>query len=506
MIRLKKIIIFSICFLIFTSKASTEEVLFSDPVIVGQTASDYFESQDSPNLSFQNGKYNLTYHINGIYGSNIISKYLDPEPQFNTISQYFLCDTSQAVAFPTIQEIEAKKLLYYYDLQINEPTNDTLYTQRLMLFADDTPSEDDYYYSQTFYTQTKSNLKPAQYSKSSGRIYAEMLKNNLPVTDNNSQEYFLRSLNYETAELFPPNLHYSANGKTAMVPFGDSLLTVKSWIFCTDYENLSCINWSTGYKAYVIYENKIVYIHSLSENEITDYSNKPDDVLAASINADYLFALRQSKQLMRINYETMRFEEVLNLSDYTSASYKKIIPLQTIDYAVVFLVDNNNNTTIMRFDPLFQFVDSISIPFEGDVTEISDFVYDQSKDMVSFAYATKLDANSSQTRIFLQSAIFDKTLIQNPPSELPKRFTVLQNYPNPFNPSTTINYAIPTDGHLTVDIYNMLGQKVSRLYDQVQTAGEHKLQWNADNQSSGMYLVKMTFRDEIKSIKTMLLK
>ena len=503
---MKKTLYIFLLLILYIPNVFSEEILFTEPVIVGQTAFDYSESQNSPNFSFENNQYLLTYHINGIHGSNIISKYLNSEPQFNTTAEYFLCDTSLAVMFPTLQEIEAKKLFYYYDLSINEPTNDTLYSQKLMLFDGESPTEDDHYNAKTFYTQTKSNLKEPQFNKASDRIYAEMLKNQTTVTDNNKIEYFLRSVNSNNSELFPPILHYSANGRTAMVPFGDSLLTVKSWVFCTDYQNLSCINWAVGYKGYVVYENKIVYIHSLSEKDISDIKQQPDDVYSGSFNSDYIFALRQSKQLMRINYETMRFEEVLNLSNYTTGSYKKIIPLQTLNYAVVFLIDNDNNVTIMRFDPLFQFVDSISIPFEGEVTEISDFVYDQSKDLVSYAYATKLNENSSQTRIFLQSAIFDKSLVQNPPSELPNQFTVLQNYPNPFNPSTKINYALPKDGHLTVDIFNMLGQKVSTLYDQVQTAGEHFVEWNANNQSSGLYLVKMTFGNESKSIKTMLLK
>ena len=114
--------------------------------------------------------------------------------------------------------------------------------------------------------------------------------------------------------------------------------------------------------------------------------------------------------------------------------------------------------------------------------------------------------NNSPTRIFLQSVLFDKDLVLTPASELPDRFTLSQNYPNPFNPTTTIKYSIPQDGHTTIDIYNLLGQKVSTLYDANQTAGEHFLNWDASKQSSGIYLVKVSYDNQTKTIKTMLLK
>ncbi len=70
---------------------------------------------------------------------------------------------------------------------------------------------------------------------------------------------------------------------------------------------------------------------------------------------------------------------------------------------------------------------------------------------------------------------------------LPSEFYVLQNYPNPFNPSTLIEYGLPTGGHVTLKVFNLIGQEVLTLVNQEQTAGVHRIRFNAANLPSGVY-------------------
>jgi hypothetical protein len=79
---------------------------------------------------------------------------------------------------------------------------------------------------------------------------------------------------------------------------------------------------------------------------------------------------------------------------------------------------------------------------------------------------------------------------------LPKEFSLFQNYPNPFNPVTSIEYAIPEIAHITITIYNVLGQEVKRLVDEVQGSGYRSVEWNSTNElgrtvSSGVYFFKL---------------
>jgi hypothetical protein len=96
-------------------------------------------------------------------------------------------------------------------------------------------------------------------------------------------------------------------------------------------------------------------------------------------------------------------------------------------------------------------------------------------------------------------------------SLLPEQFELNQNYPNPFNPSTTIRYALPSRSHVTLAIYNLLGQEVVRLVDENQASGWHTVIWDGRNSSgqlvaSGVYFYKLTTDMFGASRKMLLLK
>ncbi|MCP4583154.1 MAG: T9SS type A sorting domain-containing protein [candidate division Zixibacteria bacterium] len=76
-------------------------------------------------------------------------------------------------------------------------------------------------------------------------------------------------------------------------------------------------------------------------------------------------------------------------------------------------------------------------------------------------------------------------------SVLPGQYSIAQNYPNPFNASTTITYRLTETGHISVEIFDLLGRKIETLVDSRQSAGNHQVAWNASNQTSGIYFYKI---------------
>ncbi len=68
---------------------------------------------------------------------------------------------------------------------------------------------------------------------------------------------------------------------------------------------------------------------------------------------------------------------------------------------------------------------------------------------------------------------------------IPTAYALLQNYPNPFNPSTTIRYAIPVEGPVTLKVYNLAGQEVATLVNDRKTIGMHEVQFSAVNKEGG---------------------
>jgi hypothetical protein len=89
---------------------------------------------------------------------------------------------------------------------------------------------------------------------------------------------------------------------------------------------------------------------------------------------------------------------------------------------------------------------------------------------------------------------------------LPTEYSLSQNYPNPFNPSTVIEFALPKDSHVTLELYNILGQKVMTLVDEVQPAGYHSVKFDGTNLASGMYLYRLSTGQQTFLKKLLLMK
>jgi len=94
----------------------------------------------------------------------------------------------------------------------------------------------------------------------------------------------------------------------------------------------------------------------------------------------------------------------------------------------------------------------------------------------------------------------------NDAAELPTEFALSQNYPNPFNPVTTIQYALPKDAFVTLSIFNVLGEEVTRLVEKPQKAGYHHAVWDAQGVGSGIYFYKIVSGDFSMIRKMTLLK
>ncbi len=89
---------------------------------------------------------------------------------------------------------------------------------------------------------------------------------------------------------------------------------------------------------------------------------------------------------------------------------------------------------------------------------------------------------------------------------LPAEFKLEQNYPNPFNPTTTIEYQLPVNSHVKLELYSITGEKVATLIDTEMEAGYYNYQLSASMHqlSSGVYFYKL-ITNNYSSIKKMVL-
>ncbi|HEX7357355.1 MAG TPA: T9SS type A sorting domain-containing protein [Ignavibacteriaceae bacterium] len=115
--------------------------------------------------------------------------------------------------------------------------------------------------------------------------------------------------------------------------------------------------------------------------------------------------------------------------------------------------------------------------------------------------------NPAFTFALLKTAIEDMggvVSVDYPTDGIPQQYQLAQNYPNPFNPATTINYTIPEQSNVKVIIYDVLGNQVEILTDDVKSPGTYSVKWNAAKYSSGIYFYKLE-TDKFVQVRKMIL-
>ena len=150
-------------------------------------------------------------------------------------------------------------------------------------------------------------------------------------------------------------------------------------------------------------------------------------------------------------------------------------------------------------------------------------VYDVDTITVPFHTSTLLEAGRSHYwRVFSMTDEYEgpksefRRFVTEPvtsigdESGIPKEYSLNQNYPNPFNPSTVIRFDVPEESNVRIDIFNMLGQTVEILTDEVFNSGSYDVKWNASNSVTGIYFYSISAESVVSerkysSVKKMLL-
>ena len=89
---------------------------------------------------------------------------------------------------------------------------------------------------------------------------------------------------------------------------------------------------------------------------------------------------------------------------------------------------------------------------------------------------------------------------------VPTEVSLNDAYPNPFNPSTNISFSLPYEMHVNLAVYDISGRLVTELMNEVRAADSYDVIWNAVDNSSGVYFVKLTAGNTVHTQKIMLIK
>ncbi|MBN1294421.1 MAG: T9SS type A sorting domain-containing protein, partial [Candidatus Latescibacteria bacterium] len=110
--------------------------------------------------------------------------------------------------------------------------------------------------------------------------------------------------------------------------------------------------------------------------------------------------------------------------------------------------------------------------------------------------------------IFSEEPVVNPTAVEG---AIPYSFGITGNYPNPFNPSTRIEFAVPFNGSVIIDVYNILGQHVRSLFSDIRSAGNYSVIWDGHNTAgematSGIYFVTLKQDSQVTTRRMLLMK
>ena len=94
---------------------------------------------------------------------------------------------------------------------------------------------------------------------------------------------------------------------------------------------------------------------------------------------------------------------------------------------------------------------------------------------------------------------------------IPINFHLSQNYPNPFNPTTTINFSVPKNQMIKIEVFDLQGRLINTVYEGITQPGQHTVRWDANDYNhnsipSGVYFYRLTSENYFKTRKMLYLK
>jgi hypothetical protein len=135
---------------------------------------------------------------------------------------------------------------------------------------------------------------------------------------------------------------------------------------------------------------------------------------------------------------------------------------------------------------------------------INHLALDRSENIYVTGLSSPADSDFSDFMLTIKF-VQTSTGTNNDPAPLPDGIT-MSAFPNPFNAQTTISYSLSRSSPVTIDIFNIGGQRVARLEEGQRSAGEHKATWDAGALPSGIYFAQLAVRESRKAVKMILLK
>ena len=169
-------------------------------------------------------------------------------------------------------------------------------------------------------------------------------------------------------------------------------------------------------------------------------------------------------------------------------SYDLVLSIQLDDYAGWFGIQTDQIILAPNESEIISFIGNVSVTDTGNPITIS---------------VTPVNHPEKQKVIDVNGYT---SPLSNEAELILNRFVLMPAFPNPFNPNTTIQYSVKNSELISLEIVDVSGRVVETLLDDIIEPGNHEITWNARNQPSGIYFVKLTSGERLQTQKLILLK
>ena len=152
-----------------------------------------------------------------------------------------------------------------------------------------------------------------------------------------------------------------------------------------------------------------------------------------------------------------------------------------------------------------------TVSFSVDITDLAVGTYNTQVEIKQVSLTTSMGVTDDIDTIYVKLLVDQPTGVDDDYSAVPKSYSLKQNYPNPFNPETVIEYNLAASGHVTLTVFNVVGQKVVDVVNGYESAGSKQAVWNGRDENgrevqSGVYFYRLTTDNFSMTRKMMLLK
>jgi len=254
------------------------------------------------------------------------------------------------------------------------------------------------------------------------------------------------------------------------------------------------------------YSNLILAVIDLDEGHLTDsddfLASETDHTMSLTFNSDTEYPSPVNPQEAELlNYTPNTRFRFINMPEFNPVSNIEIDELSA--YMTWDAPDLDPNSTLLgykifHYDEEILFVENNYCSLEGLIPS-------------GFEILIGVQAIYILGESEIITVEFEWSTPYGDEGTVPMVTSLQGNYPNPFNPKTTINFSLKEAGNVTLEIYNLKGQKVKTLLNDNMEAANHSVIWNGDDNkgnkvSSGIYMYRMKTKDYSKTQKMILMK